>query len=158
MSLVIKDFDQQNVVSKDHVVRSIKRIPQHHMRGLRYVVYDKARFFQRSYEDIRSVNYQVLGTYNNLPNNFICIFKFSTVKEFEHILYHEVGHHVYQHVLTPKLRRQWVYELVNIYPGFISNYATKSPEEDFCECYAYFYTLPSRLQKFGVKYKFINAL
>ncbi|WP_273047429.1 hypothetical protein [Pseudoalteromonas sp.] len=158
MSLIIKDFDKQTIVSKSHVVLSVNRIPRAHLEGLNYIVYDKARFFQRNYSDASSVNQNVLGTYNSLPKNYVCIFKFSSLREFEHILYHEIGHHVFQHILSAQQRRYWVSELHRFYPEFISKYACTNGQEDFCECYAHYFTLPSKLQRLGKKYKFINDL
>lgn len=145
--LYVKGFCKQRVFSSQQIIDAIAKVPKAHLEGLEYIVYDPERFFQRTYVEPRSINYKVLGQYSKAPKKFISIHAFNSKKEFYHILYHEIGHHVFNHILPSKKRVEWV---CNIYPNsdfFVSNYASKNAQEDFCESYSCFFTNFNNLLK-----------
>lgn len=52
---------------------------------------------------------------------------------FVHVLYHEIGHHVFYLVLDSRAKKDWV---TRVYPGSVcaTPYGMVSPAEDFAEC------------------------
>lgn len=155
MSLIIKGFKKQNIVSIDALTELIKRVPKTHLQGLNTVVYDPYRFYQRSYTQPRPVNYRVAGEYDSAPIDHIAIYKFRDRKEFSHILYHEIGHHVFKRCLDSVKRKEWV---TKVYPNseHVSEYAKTNASEDFAETYAFYITNPANLASLPDKLKFMQ--
>jgi hypothetical protein len=155
MPLIIKGFKKQNIISIESVVESVAALPKLHIQGLSTVVYDPIRFYQRSYAQPRSINYRVKGEYGNTPIDHIVIYKFTHKDEFEHILYHEVGHHIFRRVLDSVKRKKWVTE---IYPNsnHVSEYAKTNASEDFAETYAFYIKQRERLIDIPSKLAFLN--
>ncbi|MCF6436975.1 hypothetical protein [Pseudoalteromonas sp. MMG022] len=154
--LVVKDFDKQNVVTDEQIKAAIAKVPVLHLQGLEYIVYDPSRFFQRSYVAPKPINYKVVGQYNQIPKKFICIHRISHVNEFNHVLYHEIGHHVFNQILPSQLRVAWVNDIYPHSSHFVSEYASKNAQEDFCESYSCFYTKFNELAKDSRKLAFIR--
>ena len=156
--LYIKNFYKQNFVTDSEIIHAIKRIPNSHLKGLEYIVYDPERFFQRSYANPKPINHAALGQYNQLPKKFITIYKISSKEDFFHVLYHEVGHHIFNHALDSKLKVQWVNDVYKNSLFFVSEYAKRNAQEDFCESYAAFYCNQKKLLKDQLKFTFIKKL
>ncbi|CAH9050971.1 hypothetical protein PSECIP111951_00302 [Pseudoalteromonas holothuriae] len=154
--LYIKDFCKQTVVSNDQIKTAIAKVPNAHLKGLQYIVYDPERFFQRSYVNPRPINYNVIGQYNRLPSKFITIHKIIHEENFYHVLYHEIGHHVFNHILPSRMRVTWVNDIFPNSQYFVSNYASTNAQEDFCESYSSFYTNASDLKKDTRKASFVR--
>ncbi len=157
MQTLIKGFSKQDIVSVDWIVATVKRVPRHHLRNITAIVYDPGRRFQRSYFNPKPVNYSARGQYDLSPVEHILVYRFETPAECQHILFHEIGHHVYNRVITSSLKKQWV---TGIYPNskHVSEYASTNASEDFAESYAFFYTNPKRLARIREKFKFIRQL
>jgi hypothetical protein len=85
----------------------------------------------------------------------ILVFSFDDAAELQHILYHEIGHHVFDRVLESTLRKKWV-TLINPDSRHVTRYATIDPLEDFAECYAMFVRDPKKLQTIHAKYTFLR--
>jgi hypothetical protein len=54
---------------------------------------------------------------------------------FRHILYHEIGHHVFSLVISSKVKTLWVNRIAKQTPS-VSVYGATNPQEDFAEAYA----------------------
>jgi Zn-dependent protease with chaperone function len=138
MRIIVKGFKDQSIVTIDQLLAMVEKIPLHHKQKIKNIVYDPSRFFQKSYVNPKPLNTNVAAQYNTMPWAFIVIYRFDTVKQLEHMLYHEIGHHVYNHVISSTQKKQWV---TQIYPQkrFISDYAATNASEDFAETYAFYF-------------------
>jgi len=85
----------------------------------------------------------------------ILVFDFASLRQFRHVLHHEIGHHVFERVLDSTWRKRWV---ALFKPGsrFITRYAARNAAEDFAECYATFVRNPKRLERLTTKYAFLR--
>ena len=87
----------------------------------------------------------------------ILIYKFRTKEEFKHILYHEIGHHVFRHKLNSVQRKKWV---TQVYPksAHVSEYATTNANEDFAETYAFYVQNSIRVSAIPTKLEFMQKV
>jgi len=157
MPLVVKGFSKQNIISPAQIETAIIHLPKHHISSLECIAFDPSRFYQRSYADPRPINYAAAGEYSRLPINHILIFNFRSQNEFLHILYHEIGHHVFKHVLDSFQRKSWVMD-VSRNGEYVTEYAKTNASEDFAECYSIYLSDRERLAPIQLKYKFIENL
>lgn len=157
MPTIIKGFSKQKIITVDWLLTTIKSIPDMHLRGITTIAYDPDRYFQRSYVMPKAINYSVKGQYSNAPIDHILLYDFNSAEECRHILFHEIGHHVYNRVIGSTLKKEWV---TKIYPNslFVSEYARTNASEDFAESYAFYLTSKVTLQKIPGKYHFIKSL
>jgi len=157
MKLLIKGFAKQSIVRPEYVKTQLLRLPKAHIASIASVVYDPSRFFQRSYFVPKVVNYRTLGEYLTTPTNHVLVYHFKSVSEFQHILFHEVGHHVFRHVLNSTERKEWVTKL---YPNtkYVTDYASTNASEDFAESYSIFWQEKHLLERIPKKFKFISSL
>jgi AAA+ ATPase superfamily predicted ATPase len=153
--LIIKGFKKQTLLSIEQIVEALTYIPKNHLRGITTLVYDPQRFYQRSYTTIKPINFKAVGEYETTPLNHILIYRFASHDEFRHILYHEVGHHVFKRYLDSVQRKRWV---TQIYPNstYVSSYAKTNAAEDFAESYASYIKKSPVLSAIPSKYKFIQ--
>jgi len=86
----------------------------------------------------------------------VLIHDFATADELQHILYHEIGHHVFERVLSTTQRHHWVLELSRRTSARITRYARRNALEDFAESYAVFVTDPGRVENLHRKYTFLR--
>lgn len=138
MSLILKNFDQQRIVSQEEIISIIEKLPKHHLKGLKYIVYDPTRFFKRSYVMPEITNYQIKGQYIPELLDAIIIYEIAGKESFKHILLHEIGHFVFQKILKPKDRNFWLTQLYSK-KNFISDYARTNVQEDFAESYSFYF-------------------
>jgi len=93
---------------------------------------------------------------------FVRIYKheFKDAKREGETIIHEVGHEVFLKFLTDEDKKIWEELYSNSGDWFISIYAMRSSEEDFCECFAAFFTeKTSLLARRGFeKYTFIEKI
>lgn len=157
MRIVIKGFKDQTVVTIKELTDMIETIPLHHKQKIRNIVYDPTRFFQRSYVNPRPINTRVAAEYNTMPWAFVVVYRFDSKAQLRHMLYHEIGHHVYNYVLSSTQKKHWV---TQIYPEkkFISQYASTNASEDFAETYSFFFHSPAKCRQFPHKYEFIKSI
>lgn len=153
--IILKDFHLQNVISVDDITAVVKGIPSAHIAGVKTIAYDPTRYHQKSYYDPKPINYFVQGEYKIGPFEHILVYKFDNLQEFRHILFHEVGHHVFMKTLSSKDKKKWVFD---VYPNsqHITEYSKSNAAEDFAESYAFFLHSPNKLKKIFKKYIFIK--
>ncbi|ODB37109.1 hypothetical protein BB427_14020 [Pseudoalteromonas sp. BMB] len=154
--LYVKFFEKQSIVCEREIRKIIERIPDGHLRHLDCIVYDPTFFFQRSYAVPKVINYRAWGHYSQQPKRYISIHKFGDCQEFEHVLFHEVGHHVFNNILGSANRVEWVTYIFPKSRHFVSNYARRNAQEDFSECYAYFLRGKASLIRDMSKLQFIR--
>jgi hypothetical protein len=112
-------------------------------------------FTPRSYTQLRTVNYRAVGKYDSAPIDHIAIYKFKDKTELSHILYHEIGHHVFKRYLDSVKRKEWV---TKVYPNsdHVSEYAKTNVSEDFAETYTFYIANPTSLVSIPSKLKFMQ--
>lgn len=155
--IILKYFSKQSDVKLKDIALVIKSVPSKHLKGITTIAYDPSRYFQRSYSNPSPINYRARGEYQRFPFDHILVYKFESLKELKHILYHEIGHHVFWRIMGSKERKRWV---VGLFPKsrHISDYSKKNGAEDFAECYAFYMHSPALLREIKEKYEFINNL
>lgn len=153
--LKVSGFAQQHIVSIDDITESISEIPAAHIVGLTEIEYDPLRINQKfDYFDYRVPNLNALGEYRNKPDR-IWIYKFDSLSQCRHLLFHEIGHFFYFTHLDSKLRKSWATS-ISKQGGFISSCASRNAAEDFAECYAYYLNDPGKLATFKHKRLFFS--
>ena len=157
MKLLIKGFSKQSIIQPEDVKAQLLKLPRAHIESIASVVYDPSRFFQRSYAVPKAINYRTLGEYSATPTNHVLVYRFKSKSEFQHILIHEVGHHVFKHILSSTKRKEWVTKL---YPNsnYVTDYAKTNASEDFAESYAIYWINRHLLELIPRKLKFISSL
>jgi len=133
VSVVVRGFAAHPFVSAEQIASAIRWLPAYHVEGLREIVYSPRE----------PLHYPSLGVpsasrgHAEFVQNERTIFVYRTddVALFWHVLYHEIGHHVFFVVLGSTLKKRWV---MDIYPGSecATAYGYTSAAEDFAECYA----------------------
>ena len=109
MRLLIANFDCQNIVSKDQVVRAVKRLPRSHYAGIQAIRYDPYRTLGTMVAAMQNKPFSphTEGFFYRDPEynlSVIVVFRFHSLPEFYHILYHEIGHYVFLKVLNQNQR------------------------------------------------------
>ena len=157
MPIIVKNFSKQKVISPEEIADLIKSAPESHLKGLKFVVYDPTRFYQRSYVQPVIPDRRVKGQYYSDMLDAIIIYEIKSKSMFSHILFHELGHYVFQRILTPEQRKLWVTEL---YPlkVFVSDYARTNAQEDFSESYAFYALKKSFGYGLQAKYHFLDKI
>ncbi|MRX26867.1 hypothetical protein [Kangiella sp. HZ709] len=155
MPIAVKNFNKQTLISPEEVAELIKKAPASHLKGLRYVVYDPNRFYQRSYVQPVIPDRRVKGQYYPDMLDAIIIYEIKDKKLFSHILYHELGHYVFQRLLSADQRKTWVTKLYNS-GQFVSDYAKTNAQEDFAETYAFFIQNKPFGFNLQAKYRFLQ--
>jgi len=153
----VKNFDKQTIASTNDIKSAFSLIPKRHVKGIDTVIFDPNRFFQRSYVSGVMHNNNVQGQYNQNPKNYIAIYDFQSISKFQHVLFHEIGHHVFENHLSPVQRKYWIFELFKS-ANYISEYARTNAHEDFAECYAFYFHSKNKLSRYHKKYAFIRKL
>lgn len=139
MRVQVLGFSRQSIVSTDYVLRTLQSLPEIHRKGIRLIRYDPQRDVARAINTYLdpTMSPTVQGSfYHSDTLSAIIIWKFSTVAEFRHILFHEVGHYVFSNVLAQRERDVWFYEVRPKEGKTVTAYACKNAREDFAESYA----------------------
>lgn len=158
VNLLLAGFFQQSLVSTEQVVDAIEALPISHIEGLQVVRYDPQRTIQQAIAQSSGtqIEYNVMGAfYYSLDMTGIVLYRFHSVEQFYHMLYHEIGHYVFLRVMDQDLRDEWIYRVRPAQKAFVSHYATSSANEDFAESYAFFCVYPQTLWKIPPKMRFI---
>ena len=155
VELWLAGFRAQNVVTTDEIVAAIDRVPNHQLEGLRGIVYDPERVTQELTPFPEPWRFRIKGAFFQ-SERCVVVYDFETKARFEHILYHEIGHYVYQYVLSSFRRKRWVTQL---YPAsrYVTKVASRNASEDFAESYATFLCEPQRLLQIPKKHAFIRG-
>ncbi|MFS0757025.1 hypothetical protein ABC383_20325 [Noviherbaspirillum sp. 1P10PC] len=113
-------------VSPEVVVAAIRHVPNFHLAGLNEIAFDRsnAGFHKPS----------VQAYYCQIDRR-ICFLYLPKPNLFRHILYHEIGHHVFALVISSKVKTLWVNRIALQTPS-VSAYGATNPQEDFAEAYA----------------------
>lgn len=157
MTLIIKGFDKQAEVTADEAVLLLKQLPVSHLKGLRYVVFDPTRFFQRSYVSPVIPNRSIKGQYYPEMLDAIILYEIKDKESFQHILLHEIGHYVFQRILSSVQKKDWVTRLYS-QSVFVSEYAKTNAQEDFAETYAFYMQKKAFGYALQPKYHFLNSI
>ena len=155
VSVLVSGFSRQSTVSIEEISAIIGALPDFHLADLDEIIYDP------DWETPSAFELQA----NNCPRKSkgvflrdkrqILVFDFDDAEELQHILYHEIGHHVFDRVLESALRKKWV-TLINPDSRYVTRYAKRDALEDFAECYAIFLRDPKKLEAIYKKYNFMR--
>jgi hypothetical protein len=149
--LLIRGFFAQRTHTVESIAAAIEWLPAYHLQGLREVTYVPGGAF----------NYPSLG----LPSSewaeyshrerAVFIYNVDASALFWHVLYHEIGHHVYLTAIDATLRKLWA---TRVHPQSRcpTPYAYTSPAEDFAECYALYAQDTAKLGDFPGKFRFMR--
>jgi len=155
VNLLVSGFSRQAIASVEQISSTVDVVPTFHLAGLDQIVYDPG-WETGSGLALRQNQCPRRSKAVFLRNERkILVFEFDNLAELRHILYHEIGHHVFDRVLESALRRKWV-TLINPHSRHVTRYAARNALEDFAECYAIFVRDPKQLQKIHRKYVFLR--
>jgi hypothetical protein len=151
IDLVVRGFSAQAAVSAEEIAAALEWLPGFHLEGLREIVYSP----------VEPLRYPSLGARAHGCAEFVqterAIFIYRTDDPvlFTHVLYHEIGHHVFFLVIDGTARKRWV---TQIYPRSrcATHYGTSSAAEDFAECYALYAQHTRSLEDFPRKLQFMR--
>ena len=129
VSMRVVGFAHQAVGPED-VVTAIRRVPNFHLAGLNEIAFDRsdAGFHKPGVQAYyRQADRRIGFLYLPKPNLF------------RHVLYHEIGHHVFALVISSKVKTLWVNRIALQTPS-VSTYGATNAQEDFAEAYAVYLT------------------
>lgn len=157
LRITLAGFSLQEMISVQNVLGALEKIPNHHLQGLKTITYDPDRVFQEPEDDSdipRPANPHSKGEF--IPHKrSIAIYDFDSRAQFEHILYHEIGHYVYFRILNKSAKKAWV-SAIAYNDDHITDYAATNASEDFAESYAIFVQDPKALESLADKYRFLR--
>lgn len=155
--------EQQKTIPTDELVSILKSIPSFHLEGLKAIEFDPARIRQKS------VGYflppRVPTPLPNLKSHAeylqekqtIMIYEYTTKSELLHILFHELGHHVYHRALESSQKKSWVTQ-IHPHNRHTTDYGARNASEDFAETYALYVLQPEKLYQLTEKYTFMRNI
>jgi hypothetical protein len=155
VELWLAGFAEQSIVSTDDIVAAVDRVPNHQLEGLRGIIYDPERVTQELTPIPEPWRFRIKGAFFQ-SQRCIVVYDFANRERFEHILFHEIGHYVFQYILDSFKRKRWVTEL---YPEsrHVTPVASRNANEDFAESYATFLLEPERLLQIPKKHAFMRG-
>lgn len=121
----VSGFAHQSVGPGDVVV-AVGRVPNFHLAGLNEIAFlpEEAAWHKAG---VQAVYFQAERCIR-----FLCL---PPLPLFYHVLYHEIGHHVFALVISSKVKTLWVNRIASQAPS-VSAYGAICPQEDFAEAYA----------------------
>jgi hypothetical protein len=155
LRLLISGFSQQQVVEVNQVVAAINGLPDHHIEGLREIVYAP---FGQPFESLEGYRPAPPGRRKGefrQKERCIVLYKIESLDLFYHVLFHEIGHYVFFLALNSQVKKRWVTE---IFPKSecITRYGALNASEDFAETYACYVRDPERLQELPAKFAYMR--
>lgn len=155
LNLLLSGFRAQQRVRAEQVAAAVDIVPMFHLAGLDQIIYDP-NWDTRSGFALRQTHCpkRSKGVFLRAERK-ILVFGFADLDELEHILYHEIGHHVFDRILSARLRKKWV-TAINPRSRYITRYAARTAAEDFAESYAVFVRDPKALARIPRKYSFMR--
>lgn len=152
--LLVSGFGLQHVLSVDEIVQAITALPTEHIKRLKTIKYDpnKNIAFLLRHQRVGPQLGEYLGSFES-----IVIYAFADKTEGLHVLFHEIGHHVYFRFISSQMKKKWVTEIYRKEPG-VTDLGCRNACEDFAEAYALYVRQPKQLIHFPQKYEFINKL
>jgi len=115
-------------VSPGDVVAAIRCVPNFHLAGLNEIVFDP---------DEAGFHKAGIWAFYCQAKRRICFLRLPEPTLFRHVLYHEIGHHVFALVISSKVKTLWVNRIASQTPS-VSAYGATNPQEDFAETYGMF--------------------
>src|ERR1051325_8157905 len=108
LNLLVSGFNRQARVRVEQIAAAIDALPAFHLAGLDQIIYDPA-WETRSGFALRQTRCPRRSKAVFLRGERkILVFGFDDASELEHILYHEIGHHIFDRVLDTRLRKKWI--------------------------------------------------
>jgi len=142
--VAIIGLKHQDLITENQIVQALAILPEAHLEGLLCVKFDLGRDVPFS------------GWYDPSQKG-IEIFSFRDEEDFFELLFHEIAHHVFRHILTIDERAMWVNEVSRL-EGYVSDYAQKNTHEDFAECYAAYVMGNPQLLEAPAKIRFMDRM
>jgi len=154
VELLVSGFGYQQLVPVDDIVDAVMKLPQSHIQKIQVIKFDpnKNISFLLRHQRVGPQLGEYLLNYKS-----IVVYQFNSRHECFHVLFHEVGHHVYFQAITSFQKKEWVTEVYPAEPG-VTPLGKKNACEDFAESYALYVNEPNRLKPFVRKYRFIDSL
>lgn len=140
--------------SPEATERFLARMPQAALERIAALNYSRERVTSRSGNELAG-----RARYNpDLKGYAIEIYRHGRSENIRATIAHEIGHVIFDEFLSGEERKEWQ-ELYSNSNEFVTRRAIRSPEEDFCECFAVFKTDQTELErKDEKKYSFIRNL
>lgn len=155
IKLQLNNFAAQTLVGVDDILEQIDRLPAFHLQRLKEIVYDPLRLLQKYLvAPLQPIHRDAQGAFIQ-SHRTIAIHEIRSRHQFFHVLFHELGHHVYFQVIGGQLKKQWVTQIRHN-QDCISKYAQTNAAEDFAECYASYLLNPDALKTIPVKFNFLK--
>jgi hypothetical protein len=146
LRLLISGFSQQQVVSVGQIVAALDLLPNHHIEGLREIVYAPFGLPGEAWPRYRSrASGHRKGEFRQKERRIV-LYEIDSLDLLLHVLHHEIGHFVFFLALNSHVKKRWVTE---IFPGSqcITRYGALNASEDFAETYACYARQPYSLQQ-----------
>ncbi len=149
LSLKLAGFSEQDNIPIGDIVAAIDVLPNHHLAGLREIVY-APDWPQQTPPRLGSPHAQFIQRERR-----IVFYRMGSSDLFHHVLYHEIGHFVYFLAISSTVKKQWV---TQIFPhsACVTAYAEQSASEDFAETYAVYLLDPTALKDLPQKEAFMR--
>ncbi len=154
IKLLVSGFARQSRVSVNDIAAIIDAVPAGHLARLDMITYDPD-WETDSALTLRDTCPKGSKAVYLRKEHRILVFDFDSPEQFRHILYHEIGHHVFERVLSSYARKRWV-TIINPHSRYVTRYAARNAAEDFAESYAVFLRDPKRLELILRKYTFLR--
>jgi len=127
---ITSDKTLPSFVAKKKVAQHLDELPTSHLAKLKYI----------DVKDNLVVRGQrVAGAYHRQEDKIE--FDFDSLDETQEsceLIYHEVGHHVYDDILDTRIKREWQYLWRKTKSAMPNSYAKTSSSEGFAECYQHY--------------------
>lgn len=136
------------VVCPEDVLAALEPVPDWHLAGLRHIDFAP--------EEAGCLAPVVQAAYQQRARR-ICFYRLAPWPPFRHVLYHEIGHHVYALVVSSKVKTQWTQRAFAA-SAPASAYGATAVEEDFAECYARYLMQGAGDSAFAAKAAFMREL
>jgi hypothetical protein len=151
--LFVRGFAVQRLVSPDEIADAIQWLPGFHLEGLREVIYAPTEAL--AYPSLGGGRpFSECAEYVQRERT-IFVYRLDNEALFWHVLYHEIGHHVYFLVIDSSAKKHWAGD-VHRSSACPTSYAYSSPAEDFAECYALYARHTRMLSDFPEKSRFMQ--
>lgn len=155
LNVLVSGFAGHPLASIEDIAAIIDVLPAAHLAGLDEIIYDP-KWETPSALELLDTNLSRKSKAVYLrQSRKILVFAFDDLAQLRHILYHEIGHHVFDRLLESRLRKRWV-TLLNPDSRHVTRYAKRNALEDFAESYAIFVDDPKRLNEAYRKYVFLR--
>jgi hypothetical protein len=155
VNIKLTGFGAQSIIDIDEILAKINRLPTFHLERLKEIAYDPNRLIGAGVNNgLESPCRHTKGKFI-LSHRTIVIYAIDSIDQFFHVLFHELGHHVYFQIIGSRLKKHWVTR-VSRKEKSITAYGARNAAEDFAEYYAAFLLNIDKLKKTSLKYVFFK--